>query len=405
LSVKVQRLEHVDDAAFGRMSSGLKELDQVLGGGLVPGSVVLLAGEPGIGKSTLALQVSANLAAAGKTVLYVSAEESPGQVKLRAQRLGVPAAELLMLAENNLELLLQGLVETSAELVVVDSIQAVYDPALESAPATLSQVRQSAGRLAQFAKHSQVTVLLIGHVTKEGAIAGPKALEHLVDVVLYFEGERTSSYRMLRGIKNRFGSTEELGLFEMTEAGMKEVASPSALFLSDRRAEVSGSVVTCALEGTRPLLVEIQALTATCWAGSPRRLMTGIDYGRGSLMVAVLEKRVGMNLADQDIYVNVAGGLRVVEPASDLAVLLALASSYRNVPARPEVVAVGEVGLGGEVRPVPRLGKRLAEAKKLGFSIMLAPAGSITPELKRAYSGIELVGVDSAEKALEVALS
>ncbi len=388
-----------------RLVTGIRELDQVLGGGLVPGSVILLAGEPGIGKSTLALQFGVQLLAQGKSVLYISAEESVSQLRLRSERLELTANELLTLSEIDLDMALQAAAQLAPDVLVIDSIQAVYDPGLESAPSTLSQVRQTANRIAQFAKRTGTVAVLIGHVTKEGSIAGPKTLEHLVDVVLYFEGERTSSYRMLRGMKNRFGSTEELGLFEMTERGMIEVTNASALFLANRAKAVSGSIVTCTMEGTRPLLVELQALTSSSWAGSARRLLAGIDYGRGSLMIAVLEKRVGLSLVDQDVYVNVAGGLKVTEPASDLAVLLAIASSYRDVSVNGELIAVGEVGLAGEVRPIPKLGRRLTEAQKLGFKEALIPAASLNTALKSEFRSIKLRGVATAEEALQQAVS
>ncbi len=384
-----------------RMKTGISELDRVLGGGLVAGSLVLLGGDPGIGKSTLLLQALDGLARAGKKVLYVSGEESVQQTALRAGRLGVRTGELHVLAETQLERILDEAGAMRPAVLAVDSVQTMHSSALESIPGSLGQVREAAGRLLTYAKTKGVPVVLVGHVTKEGSLAGPKTLEHVVDCVLYFEGERTHNYRVLRTTKNRFGSTNEIGVFEMRAEGLGEVPNPSALFLAERPIGAPGSIVVAAVEGSRPILVEIQALVAHA-AGVPRRTALGIDPNRVSLLLAVIERRAGIDVLGQDVFVNVAGGVRLSEPASDLGLLAAVASSARSRPVDPHTLCFGEVGLAGEVRAVGGAELRLAEAKKLGFR------RCVLPELSRAQlhgkPEIEVVGVRDVGAALEALL-
>jgi len=386
-----------------RLTISLAEFNRVLGGGIVPGSLVLIGGDPGIGKSTLLLQVSAMAAQQGSKVFYVSGEESLQQVRLRANRLGLGGGGLYILAETNLEAILGHLDQAAPDLVVVDSIQTVSVDELGSAPGSVGQIRECTMRLMGWAKTAGVPVLLSGHVTKDGAIAGPRVLEHIVDVVLYLEGEAFSAYRLLRSVKNRFGSTNEVGIFEMRGEGLVEVDNPSEVFLSQRAKEAVGSAVVPTIEGTRPLLVEIQALTSATSFGLPRRTANGIDFNRLLLIAAVLSKRVGLALGSQDIIVNVVGGLRVNEPAADLGLALAIASSLRGVAIDPGLVAVGELGLSGELRGVPQLERRLAEAAKLGFQRCLVPKsreGSVP-----IPRGIEPVAVESVRESLKVALT
>ncbi|MDQ7843481.1 MAG: DNA repair protein RadA [Armatimonadota bacterium] len=367
-------MTEVPEASEPRTGTGMEELDRVLGGGLVPGSLVLIGGEPGIGKSTLLTQVGSTLAAAGQTVLYVSGEESPAQVKLRGQRMGVAASSLLLFAETNLEAIAQVCDTTHPAVLIVDSIQTVYKPDLPSAPGSVGQVRECTADLLRLAKSTGTTVLLVGHVTKEGQIAGPRVLEHIVDTVLYFEGDRHHAYRILRATKNRFGSTNEIGVFEMRSDGLHEVANPSAVFLSHRAAQAApGAAVACPLEGSRPLLVEIQALVTPTVFGMPRRTVSGVDYNRLVLLLAVLEQRAGCRLSGQDVYVSVAGGVTVDDPAADLAIAAAVVSSLRNRPVDEATVAVGEVSLAGEIRAVPQLDRRVAEAARLGFRRVVVP--------------------------------
>lgn len=379
------------------MSTGFDELDRVLGGGLVPGSVVLLGGDPGIGKSSLLLQSCQRLAAAGRRVLYVSGEESVAQIKLRAQRLGAASPGLLLLAENDLEAILAAAGRTEPVVMVVDSIQTVYKPDLPSAPGSVGQVRGCAADLLALAKGRDLTVLLVGHVTKEGQLAGPRVLEHIVDTVLYFEGDQHHAYRILRATKNRFGSTNEIGVFEMWAEGLREVLNPSAAFLSERAADAPGSAVVCAMEGTRPLLVEVQALVTPTVFGMPRRTAAGVDYNRMVVLLAVLEKRAGLHLSSQDVYVSVAGGVSIDEPAIDLGIAAAVASSLRDRPVDAGTVAIGEVGLAGEIRAVPQLGKRILEAARLGFTRCVLPRGVAT---EPAASGIQLEAVSHLAEAL-----
>jgi DNA repair protein RadA/Sms len=385
-----------------RIDAGSGELNRVLGGGLVPGSLILVGGDPGIGKSTLLLQTSHHLARAGQRVLYVTGEESARQIKMRAERLGAEAESLFVLCETNTDHIFEALDEVRPDILVVDSIQTVYQPGVASAPGSVSQVRECTGLFMRIAKQRGVATLLVGHVTKEGAIAGPRLLEHMVDTVLYFEGERHNTYRMLRAVKNRFGSTNEIGIFEMIENGLTEVKNPSELFLSERPLGVAGSTVVASMEGTRPVLVELQALVSSTNFPSPRRMATGVDYNRLNLIIAVLEKRVGMHLQTQDAYLNVAGGVKLDEPAADLGIAVALASSFRDRPTRQEDVVFGEIGLTGEVRGVSRVDQRVNEALKLGFKRVIVPDKSMkqwTPP-----RGIEVVPVGTVRDALNVLL-
>jgi DNA repair protein RadA/Sms len=380
---------------------GIGELARVLGGGIVPGSVVLVGGDPGIGKSTLLLQVSALLAATGP-VLYVSGEESAQQIKMRADRLDLQASALFVVSEVSLDQILAHINQIKPRLVVIDSIQAVSSEALESAAGTVSQVKACATALLRQAKTQGIPIFLVGHVTKSGSIAGPRVLEHIVDAVLYLEGDRFHAHRLLRSVKNRFGSTNEVGVFEMTEQGMTEVTNPSEAFLAERLPDAAGSAIAVTMEGTRPLLVEIQALASTTSFGLPRRTANGVDVNRLLLLVAVLSKRVGLRLFDQDVFINVVGGLRVNEPAADLAIALAIASSFQNVALPSDLAAVGEVGLSGELRAVGHLSRRLNEAAKLGFSRCIVPATH--RRLGNAPAGIEIIPVRSLADALSVAM-
>ena len=386
-----------------RLVSGVGEFDRVLGGGIVPGSLTLIGGDPGIGKSTLMLQISHALAAAGK-VLYVSGEESFDQARLRAGRLGALAADLLLLTETNVTEVEKHIRGDAYALVVIDSIQAVYSPQLAAVPGSLAQIRECANVCLRLAKGRRIPILLVGHVTKDGAIAGPRLLEHLVDTVLYFEGEGRQSLRILRAVKNRFGSTNEIGVFEMRETGLAGVPNPSARFLSERPEGVSGSIVTPMIEGSRPLLVEVQALVGVAHAGSPRRTVTGMNPNRINLLLAVLEKHAGLHLADRDVFLNVAGGVKLDEPAADLAAALAIASSFREQPLPERLIAFGEIGLAGEVRSVDQARRRLGEAEKFGFENCLLPKGSMADldglGTLKPLPAANLV--DALERALEI---
>ena len=384
-----------------RSSSGIGEFDRVLGGGMVPGSVVLIGGEPGIGKSTLLLQVMARLAGDGEKALYVSGEESMQQMRLRAARLGIDAEGLYLLAETRVEVILRHAEEMEPCALVVDSIQTTTVEALESAPGNVTQIRESAAALIRYAKSSGVPVFIVGHVTKEGAIAGPKMLEHMVDTVAYFEGDQHHSYRIVRAAKNRFGSTNELGVFEMSDQGLAPVENPSELFLSERHAGASGSAVVCTMEGSRPLLLELQALVAPTRFGTPMRVTTGLDRNRVSLLIAVLEKRGGMSAQNADVFVNVTGGVQIDEPAADLGAVIAMASNLRDAPVDGQTVFIGEVGLAGEVRGVSRLTQRLAEAEKLGFT--RAVVSKRQTESVVGSGGLTLVGVATVQEALYAA--
>lgn len=399
---KPKSIIHIESTMDARVHTGIAELDRVLGGGLVPGSLLLVGGDPGIGKSTLLLQTSNALAAAGHKVLYVSGEESTRQTKLRAERIGALSEQMYVLSETNMEEIAAAIDELNPDLAVIDSIQTVYHPSIESAPGSVSQVRECTGYFLRIAKVRGIATVLVGHVTKEGAIAGPRLLEHMVDTVLYFEGERHHAFRVLRAVKNRFGSTNEIGIFEMLESGLREVANPSEMFLSERPLGASGSIVTASIEGTRPVLVELQALVAPTTFPSPRRMTAGVDHNRLSLILAVLEKRIGLFLQNQDAYLNVAGGVRLVEPAVDLAMAVAVASSYRDKPTRPGDVVFGEVGLTGEVRAVSRIEQRVREAEKLGFKRVILPENSLKGW--KPPKGLEVVGVQTVGEALKAAL-
>ena len=382
-----------------RLSTGVSELDRVLGGGLVPGSLVLLGGEPGIGKSTLLLQAAARVAETGQRVLYCSGEESLHQVKIRGERLGVTGAPLYLLAETCLERVLEEFARLSPDLVIIDSIQTIFSLKLESAPGTIGQVREAATQLLFTAKKGNVPVLIVGHVTKEGNLAGPKVLEHVVDAVLYFEGERHHSHRVVRAVKNRFGAVSELGVFQMTATGLEAVPNPSQLFLSERKADVPGSAVLCSVEGLRPILVEVQALVGTGSYGNAQRVTSGVDRQRLSLLLTVLEKRAGLHLTGEDVFLNVPGGILINEPAADLAVVAAVASSMRNQPVLPGVAVFGEVGLAGEIRGVNQADLRVSEATQMGFTRCIMPTGNKASDVEG--SGCELRGVGTVTEALE----
>ena len=399
---KPQRLSEVTSDGLERVQLPMPEFSRVLGGGIVPGSLVLVGGDPGIGKSTLLLQVAALMARGGAPVLYVSGEESVQQIKMRAQRLAINTDQLYLLTEINLNIIVEHIQELMPKMVVVDSIQTVYLDELKSTAGSISQVRECASRLRQVAKGEGISIFLVGHVTKAGAIAGPKVLEHIVDTVLYLEGDRFHAYRLLRSVKNRFGATSDVGVFEMGSQGLIEVTNPSEAFLAERLPNAAGSTIAVTLEGTRPLLVEIQALASTTSFGLPRRTANGVDFNRLLLLAAVLTKRVGLRLSNQDIFVNVVGGLKINEPAADLAVATAIASSFKNTPVAADLAIVGEIGLSGELRAVGQLSKRLNEAAKLGFKRCLVPKSFRRQEI--ASDGIEVVGVRSLREALQVAL-
>ena len=392
-------LSEIQIRSEDRISTGIGELDRVLGGGIVQGSLTLVGGDPGIGKSTLLLQVCRNLSAAGHEVLYISGEESLSQIKMRADRIGQFSDKMLLLCETNLEEIAEVIRTRKPEAVVIDSIQTMYNENVSAAPGSVSQVRESTGLLLQLAKGLGVSVLIVGHVTKEGTVAGPRVLEHMVDAVLYFEGDRHASYRILRGVKNRFGSTNEIGVFEMMEQGLTEVLNASEYMLSGRPENASGSVVACTMEGTRPLLVEIQALVCHSNFGIPRRQSTGTDFNRVNLLMAVLEKRSGLQLASCDAYVNITGGMKLQEPAVDLGIVLAVLSSFKNQVLNPKLVAFGEVGLSGEVRAVSQARQRVAEAEKLGFETCVVPY--VCAEDCRKNSGIEIIGVRTVQEVID----
>ncbi len=402
-AVAPEPLQTIKSADIARRPVPIQEFNRVLGGGVVPGSLVLVGGDPGIGKSTLLLQAAAGLASASSLVLYVTAEESAQQVKMRADRLDVDLDGLYVLPETNIDTVLASAEELQPSTIVIDSIQTVFTDEITSAAGSVSQVRECTARLMAFAKPRDVAIFIVGHVTKEGAIAGPRVLEHMVDAVLYLEGERFHQYRILRGVKNRFGSTDEVGVFEMVAEGMREVRNPSEAFLQERAGNAAGSTVTVTMEGTRPILVEVQGLTSTTAYGTARRTANGFDLNRLQMLIAVLTKRVGIGLADQDIYVNVVGGLRLSEPACDLGVALAIASSFRETRVDPHLVALGEVGLSGELRSVSQLERRLQEATSLGFTQALIPA-TLGRGMVRPPEGLTLIRVSSLYEAIDTAL-
>ncbi len=395
----VVTLSSVKTDSEERTKTGIEELDRVLGGGIVQGSLILVGGDPGIGKSTLLLQVCQKLSQKKHQVLYISGEESLKQIKLRAMRMGEFTDELSLLCETNLNTV-RGVIERrKPEIVIIDSIQTMYSEDVTSAPGSVSQVRESTNVLMQLAKGLNISIFIVGHVTKEGTVAGPRVLEHMVDTVLYFEGDRHASYRILRGVKNRFGSTNEIGVFEMRQSGLQEVKNPSEFMLNGKPEGASGSVVACSMEGTRPILLEIQALVCQSGFGMPRRTAAGTDYNRVNLLMAVLEKRMGLPLFNYDAYVNIAGGIKMNEPAIDLGIVLAIVSSYKNKPIGDKVIAFGEVGLSGEVRAVSMPEQRVSEAKKLGFQTCIVPAVAV--EAVKSIEGIEIVGVKNISEAVQ----
>lgn len=397
---EVVALSSVQTDREERVCTGIGELDRVLGGGIVPGSLVLVGGDPGIGKSTLLLQVCQRLTERKQKLLYISGEESLKQIKLRADRMGTFTDDLLLLCETNIETIRSVIEKERPSLVVIDSIQTMYSEEVSSAPGSVSQVREATNIFMQIAKGMGISIFIVGHVTKEGTVAGPRVLEHMVDTVLYFEGNRHASYRILRGVKNRFGSTNEIGVFEMRQDGLREVENPSEFMLNGRPENASGSVVACSMEGTRPILLEIQALVCRSNFGMPRRTAAGTDYNRVNLLMAVLEKRLGLPLSNYDAYVNIAGGIRINEPAVDLGIVLALVSSYKNRPVSEDVLVFGEVGLSGEVRAVNMPEQRVSEAKKLGFQTCILPAVSL--DAVKNIQGIKLLGVKSINEAIDL---
>ncbi len=388
-----------------RYKAGISEFDRVLGGGIVPGSLILVGGEPGIGKSTLLLQIANVLSSNYGIILYISAEESLFQIKLRASRLGALAEKLFLVSETDIEIIKKHIIEIKPKVVIIDSIQAINDYEITSAPGSISQVRECTAQIMRLAKSKEISIFIIGHVTKGGMLAGPKVLEHIVDTVLYLEGEQYNIYRILRSTKNRFGSTNELGIFKMGEKGLVEVLNPSELLLSEKPSHVSGSVVAATFEGTRPILVEIQALVSYSNLGIPRRMTTGVDYNRVLLILAVLEKRVGYSLHSQDVHVNVAGGIRVLEPALDLAIIMAIASSFKDIPIDPNTAVLGEVGLAGEIRMVNQAEKRIQEVLKMGFKRCIIPQGNLKT-LNNYLSKEELgiIGVKTVQEAINLVL-
>lgn len=393
------RLGEISIKEEERTSTGMKELDRVLGGGIVAGSLMLVGGDPGIGKSTLLLQVCKNLSERGHKILYISGEESLRQIKMRANRMGSFSGELLLLSETNLDVISQVITEQKPELVIIDSIQTMYREDVSSAPGSVSQVRESTNVLMQLAKGYGISMFLVGHVTKEGVVAGPRVLEHMVDTVLYFEGDRNAVYRILRAVKNRFGSTNEIGVFEMMQEGLVEVENPSAYMLNGRPKGASGSVVTCAMEGSRPLLLEIQALICKTNFGMPRRTSAGTDYNRINLLMAVLEKRIGLRLSECDAYVNITGGMKINEPSLDLAIVMAIVSSYWDRPVKEDYFIIGEVGLSGEIRGISMPQQRINEAKKMGFTGCILPAVSIEGLI--IPDGFCCIGVRSVQDAIQ----
>ncbi len=402
-SAKPVRLIDVSVDREDRYTTGIGELDNVLGGGVVRGSLVLVGGDPGIGKSTMLIQMADKISISDKSVLYVSGEESVKQTKLRADRIDVCSESLYIISENDLDVILSTVEALRPEVLIIDSIQTMFRADIQSAPGSVSQVRECTASLMKTAKREGLSTFIVGHVTKSGAIAGPKVLEHMVDTVLYFEGERYNTYRLLRSVKNRFGSTNEIGVFEMTNEGLKGVSNPSRLFISEKRDESSGSVIVGTMEGTRPMLVEIQALVCHSGFSASRRTAIGVDYNKVIMLIAVLEKKIGMQLQDQDTYINVVGGIRIDEPAADLGIIIAIASSFRNSVINPEMMFFGEVGLTGEVRNVAHVQSRISEGRKLGFKTFVIPAGNLVG-LEKQAPGIDIIGVKTVEEALDATL-
>lgn len=400
VSAEVKKLNSVEIEKYSRYKTGYEELDRVLGGGLVQGSLVLLGGEPGIGKSTLILQICDKIKVNG-SVLYISGEESATQIKMRADRLNINNENILFLGETCIETIENTLESVKPDFIIIDSIQTMYSEQLQAAAGSVSQVREITARIMQMCKKKNITTILIGHVTKDGNIAGPRVLEHMVDTVLYLEGERYFSYRILRGVKNRFGSTNEVGLFEMREEGLCEIENPSEILISERDGNPSGSVIVASLEGTRPMLIEIQALLAPTAFGMPRRTGIGVDYNRMALLMAVLEKRAGLHISNYDAYINVVSGIKIDEPAVDLGIALAIASNFKNVPLPKDLVVVGEIGLTGEIRSVNSLEKRVKEAEKMGFKTFVVPESG-KKQIKYKTTSINVIGVKTISEALRV---
>ncbi|MCI9463443.1 MAG: DNA repair protein RadA [Lachnospiraceae bacterium] len=397
---KPSRLSEITLREEERMSTHIKELDRVLGGGIVPGSLILVGGDPGIGKSTLLLQVCRHMAADNKKVLYISGEESLKQIKIRANRIGEFGENLFLLCETNLDTIEENIRHLMPDITIIDSIQTMYQDAVSAAPGSVSQVREATNVFLQLAKGLGASIFIVGHVTKEGTVAGPRVLEHMVDTVLYFEGDRHASYRILRGVKNRFGSTNEIGVFEMKEQGLTEVANPSEFMLEGKPEGASGSIVSCSMEGTRPILFEIQALVCRSNFGFPRRQAIGTDFNRVNLLMAVLEKRVGLQMSDCDAYVNLAGGMRIVEPAIDLGIAMAVASSFKNRPIFDRMAAFGEIGLSGEVRGISMIEQRIQEAVKLGFTTCVIP--KVCLRQIREMKDVKIIGVASIQDAIDL---
>lgn len=398
--LQVSKLNDVQSSSEERLDTHIKELNRVLGGGIVPGSLVLVGGDPGIGKSTLLLQTCRSLSDQHTSVLYISGEESLQQIKMRADRIGTFSDDMMLLCETNLDLIQGVIEERRPQVVVVDSIQTMFRESINSAPGSVSQVREATSVLMRLAKERGIAIFVVGHVTKEGTVAGPRVLEHMVDTVLYFEGDRYAAYRILRAVKNRFGSTNEIGVFEMCQTGLREVPNPSEYMLDGKPQNASGSIVVCTMEGTRPLLVEIQALVCHSAFGMPRRTAAGVDYNRVNLLMAVLEKTVGVKLSDQDAYINIAGGMKISEPAVDLGLVLSIISSFRNRPIAEDVICFGEVGLSGEVRSVNMVEQRIAEARKLGFKQCILP--KVCMKNIQQVDGMQLKGVENIREALEI---
>lgn len=398
-TLEPSKISEIETNGEERIKTGIQELDRVLGGGIVQGSLVLVGGDPGIGKSTLLLQVCQTLTTQKKSVLYISGEESLKQIKMRALRIGQFTDDLLILCETNLEVASEVIKKLKPQVVVIDSIQTMYNENISAAPGSVSQVRESTALLMQLAKGNGISIFIVGHVTKEGVVAGPRVLEHMVDTVLYFEGDRHAAYRILRGVKNRFGSTNEIGVFEMAEKGLVEVSNPSEYMLEGRPENASGSVVACSMEGTRPILIEIQALVCQTNFGLPRRTAVGTDYNRVNLLMAVLEKRFGLQLSSCDAYVNIAGGIKMNEPAIDLAIVMAIVSSYQDKVIDEKTIVFGEVGLSGEVRSVSMAEQRVLEAKKLGFTRCIMP--KVSSESLKSIKGIQIIGVGNLREAIQ----
>lgn len=401
-SSKPVSINSIESKEEERFTTDINELDRVLGGGIVKGSLVLVGGDPGIGKSTLLIQVSSNVANLGKTVLYITGEESEFQIKMRAKRLGINSENLYIFAENNLSIIESYLESVNPELIILDSIQTVFSPEISSAPGTVSQIKEGTSKFMKISKKMGISTFIVGHVTKEGSLAGPKLLEHMVDTVLYFEGERYNTYRLVRAVKNRFGSTNELGVFEMRDLGLVELDNPSKILISEKPKDVAGSVIISTVEGTRPMLLELQALVSPTSFGIPKRTSTGVDYNRVGMLLAVLEKRVGLQIQNQDVYINIVGGIKINEPSIDLGIAISVASSFRNIPIDEDIAVTGEVGLTGEVRAVSFIEKRIAECKKLGFKKIVVPRSNY--DVVKETKGIEIWPVDNLRQAINIVL-